>query len=173
MKQALNAKKTQQLQSNDLNLIKEMQQKTESSLAKIILNQLTSLPKDEGPRQAWIIDIPYLNKESADSVRIEIDHEKQNNNEEKQENWTVSITVTPPNLDTIHCKISCFDKTINTRFWSDTQDVVTKITEHLDYLKLQFEKVGINAGHMTAHTGVPNTDNYHKITDQSLFDQEV
>ena len=173
LKQALNTKKAQQLQSNDLNLIKEMQQKTESSLAKIILNQLTSLPKDEGPRQVWILDIPFLNKESADSVRIAIDHEKQSSNEEKKENWTVNITVTPPDLDTIHCKISCFDKTINTRFWSDTQDVVTKITEQLDYLKRQFEKAGINPGHMTAHTGVPNTENFHKITDQSLFDQEV
>ncbi|MCK5190523.1 MAG: flagellar hook-length control protein FliK, partial [Methylococcales bacterium] len=172
-KKALNLKKTQQLQSNDLNLLKEMQQKAESSLAKIILNQLTSLPKDEGPRQVWILDIPFLNKESADSVRIAIDQEKQSTTDEKQENWTVNITVTPPNLDTIHCKVSCYDKTINTRFWSDTQDIVTKITEHLDYLKQQFEKAGINPGHMTAHTGIPNTENYHKITDQSLFDQEV
>ena len=172
-KQALMVKKEQKLQSADLNLIKEMQQKTESSLARIILNQLTSLPKDEGPRQVWILDLPFLNKERSDSVKIEIDREKQSKNDKKQENWTVNITVTPPDLATIHCKISCFDKTINTRFWSDTQDVVTKITEHLDYLKIQFEKTGINPGHMTAHTGVPNTENFHKITDQSLFDQEV
>ena len=173
LKQALNVKKQQKLQASDLNLIKEMQQKTETSLAKIILNQLTSLPKDEGPKQVWIIDIPFINKESADSVRIEIDQEKQGSNDEKQENWSVNITVTPPDLATIHCKISCFDKTINTRFWSDTQDVVTKISQHLDYLKQQFEKAGINPGHMTAHTGVPDTESHHKITDQSLFDQEV
>ena len=172
-KQALNVKKAQKLQSNDVTLIKEMQQKTESSLARIILNQLTSLPKEDGPRQVWILDLPFLNKETTDSVKIKINQEKQSNNDEKQENWTVNITVTPPDLATIHCKVSCFDKTINTRFWSDTQEVVTKITQHLDYLKLQFEKAGINPGHMTAHTGVPNAENYHEITDQSLFDQEV
>jgi flagellar hook-length control protein FliK len=166
-KQALNVKKTEKLQSNDVNLIKEMQQKTESSLARIILNQLTSLPREDGSRQVWILDLPFLNKETADSVKIKINQEK------KQENWTVNITVSPPELATIHCKISCFDKTINTRFWSDTQEVVTKITQQLDYLKLQFEKAGINPGQMTAHTGIPNTENYHEITDQSLFDQEV
>jgi len=173
LKQALNETKEQKLQSADLDLIKEMQQKTESSLARIILNQLTSLPKEDGPRQVWILDLPFLNKESADSVRIEIDQEKQNIDDEKPENWTVNITVTPPDFGTIHCKVSCFDKTINTRFWSDKQEVVSKISQHLDYLKLQFEKAGINPGHMTAHTGVPDTENYHKITDQSLFDQEV
>jgi len=172
-KQALNVKKDQKLQSSDVNLIKEMQQKTESSLARIILNQLTSLPKEDGPRQVWVLDLPFLNKETAESVKIKIEQEKQNNNNEKQENWTVNITVTPPSLATIHCKISCFDKTINTRFWSDTPEVVNKITQHLDYLKLQFEKAGINPGHMTAHTGLPDTENHHKITDQSLFDQEV
>jgi hypothetical protein len=172
-KQALMVKKEQKLQSADLNLIKEMQQKTESSLARIILNQLTSLPKDEGPRQVWILDLPFLNKERSDSVKIEIDREKQSKNDKKQENWTVNITVTPPDLATIHCKISCFDKTINTHFWSDTQDVVTKITQQFDYLKQQFEMAGINPGHMTAHTGAPTSENQHKITNQSLFDQEV
>ncbi len=32
---------------------------------------------------------------------------------------------------------------------------------------------GINPGHMTAHTGAPTSENQHKITNQSLFDQEV
>ncbi len=159
--------------ANDLNLIKDLQQKTESSLAKIILNQLSSLPKDEGIRQVWILDLPFVHKEIADSVSIEINRQQHNEEDSKPENWSVSITVTPPGMDTIHCNISCFDKTINTRFWSDTEAVVSTINNQLDYLKTQFEKVGIIPGHMSVQTGKPRTNKPNSTIDQSLFDQKA
>lgn len=173
IKQELEVKKDQKSQSSEINLIKEIQQKTESTLAKIILNQLTSLPKDDAPRQVWSIDLPFINKDTAASVKIEIDQEQQSKDNERQLNWTVSITATPPELGTIHCKISCFDKTINTRFWSDNQDSVTKIAANLDYLKNQFETAGINPGLFTVHSGIPSKESPQKIIDQNLLDQEV
>ena len=150
-----------------------MQQKTENTLAKMILNQLASLPKEENPRQVWILDLPFLHKDNAESVKIEIDRDQQNDNDVKQQNWTVSITVTPPESGTICCKISCFDKTVNTRFWSDNPETVAKISTHLDYLKVQLEQAGIKTGHMSAHKGIPTTEIQQQIPSQSLFDQEV
>ena len=173
LKQELEVKNPKNLQSSDVDLIKEMQQKTESSLAKIILNQLSSLPKEEGLKQAWVIDLPFLNREFSESIKIEINREQQDNEGDKQKNWAVTITITPPELGTIHCKVSCFDKTINTRFWSDTEDVVSKITQNLDYLKTQFEKAGIETGHMSAHMGMPTKAIHKNTSNQSLFDQEA
>lgn len=173
LKQELETKQEQNVKSTDLNLIKELQQKTENTLARIILNQLASLPKDDGPRQVWILDLPFLHKENAASVKIEIDREQHENKETNQENWTVAITISPPEIGTIHCKISCFDKTINTRFWSDKPETVTKIASHLDYLKTQLEQAGIITGHMSAHKGLPSTDSQQKITNHGLFDQQV
>ncbi len=173
LKHQLKLKLEKNEKSSEINLIKEMQQKTENTLARMILNQLASLPKEENPRQVWILDLPFLHKDNAESVKIEIDRDQQNDNDEKQQNWTVSITVTPPESGTIHCKISCFDKTVNTRFWSDNPETVAKISTHLDYLKVQLEQVGINTGHMSAHRGIPASDIQQKISGQSLFDQEV
>lgn len=173
IKQELAVKTEQKNQSNEINLIKDIQQKTENTLARIILNQLTSLPKDDTPRQVWIVDIPFINKDTADSVKIEFDREQHDQQNEKQLNWSVTLTVTPPELGTIHCKISCIDHAINTRFWSDNQDIVSKITSNLDYLKTQFETAGINPGHFTAHKGISNKENPQRIIDQNLFDQEV
>ncbi len=173
IQQELETGKEQKTQSNELNLMKEMQQKTENSLAKIIMNQLTSLPKEDAPRQEWIVDLPFFNEETAATIKIEIDHEQQTENNDNPLNWTVTVTVTPPELGTIHCKIACIDKTVNTRFWSDHQKTVTKINEHLDYLKSQFEKAGITPGQFTAHRGLPSTEISQKIIDRNLFDQEV
>jgi hypothetical protein len=173
LKQELEVKNQQKLQANEVDLIKEMQQKTESSLAKIVLNQLSSLPKEEGIKQGWVIDLPFLNKEFSESVKIEINREQQDNENAKQENWAVTITITPPELGAIHCKVSCFDKTINTRFWSEAEGVVSKITQNLDYLKTQLEKAGMETGHMSAHMRTPTKAVHQNTLNQSLFDQEA
>jgi hypothetical protein len=159
--------------SSEIDLLQEIQKKTENSLAKIILNQLGSLPKEEGIKQAWVLDIPFINKEVSESVKIEIEREQNKDEETNSENWAVTITITPPGLGTIHCKVVCINKTINTRFWSDTEKVVSKITHNLDYLKAQFDKAGIETGHMFAHSGTENNDVINNLKNQSLFDQKA
>ncbi|MCK5831443.1 MAG: flagellar hook-length control protein FliK [Methylococcales bacterium] len=173
LKQELEVKNQQKPQTNEVDIIKEMQQKTESSLAKTLLNQLSSLPKEDGIKQAWIIELPFLNNGFSESVKIEINREQQDNKETNQENWAVTITIVPPEMGAIYCKLSCFDKTINTRFWSDSKDVVSKITQSLDYLKTQFEKSGIETGHMSAHLGSKIKHDHQNTSNQSLFDQEA
>ncbi len=174
LKQEIKIKQGQKTQTNELNLLKELHQKTESSIAKIILNQLSSLPKEDVARQIWILDLPFLSQEFVDSVSIEINHEQQaENDEEEQENWSVTITITPPGLGTIHCKVTCFNKTINSLFWSEQQETVTKINQHLDTLKEQFEKAGINPGQLSVHKGAPAKEQHQKVSNQSLIDQRV
>ena len=173
LKQELEVKNNQKTSSNELNLLKEMQQKTESSLARVILNQLNSLPKEEGVKQMWLLDLPFINKETAESVKIEVDREQHSNPDENEENWAVTLTITPPGLATIHCKISCLDKIINTRFWSDSQGVVDKISQHLDYLDQQLKAEGLETGHLSAHRGIDTINSHQQITPQNLLDQKV
>ncbi len=163
----------QKSSSSEIDLLQEIQKKTENSLAKIILNQLASLPKEEGIKQAWVLDIPFINKEVSESVKIEIEREQNKDEETNSGNWAVTITITPPGLGTIHCKVTCINKTINTRFWSDTEKVVSMINHNLDYLKTQFDKAGIETGHMLAHSGTEKNDVINTLKNQSLFDQKV
>jgi hypothetical protein len=173
LKQELEVKNNQKTASNELNLLKEMQQKTENSLARVILNQLNSLPKEEGAKQMWLLDLPFINKETAESVKIEIDREQHSTPDENEENWAVTLTITPPGLATIHCKISCLDKIIHTRFWSDSQGVVDKISHNLDYLEKQLKAEGLETGHLSAHRGIDTKNSHQQITPQNLLDQKV
>lgn len=173
LKQELEINTEKKQQSIEVALIKEMQQKTESSLARIILNQLASLPKEEASRQNWILDLPFINHDKAENIRVEIDREKQSKTEDDQENWSVNITVTPPGLATIHCKLSCTGQIINTVFWSHDDSVVQKINTQLDYLKTQLEKSGLSTGHMSASRENSKKEVYQQIKKQSFFDQKV
>lgn len=138
-----------------LELLKDSLQKTQSTLAKLTLDQLHSLPKEDIPKQGWTLELPFFHDKTADSVKIEIEQDKAGQSEQAEKSWAVTITITPPGLGTIHCKVSCYDGSVNTRFWSETADTVDKINAHLDYLKAQFEKNGLTAGFMEAHQGKP------------------
>lgn len=148
-------KQNQDNATDILELLKDSLQKTQSTLAKLTLDQLHSLPKEDIPKQGWTLELPFFHDKTADSVKIEIEQDKAGQSEQAEKSWAVTITITPPGLGTIHCKVSCYDGSVNTRFWSETADTVDKINAHLDYLKAQFEKNGLTAGFMEAHQGKP------------------
>lgn len=139
----------------ELDLLKQSLDKLHGALAKQTLDQLNSLPKDDGSRSCWHIELVFRNAQNVDSVQIEIDQNASNHSESKPKHWAVSITITPPELGTIHCRLSCYDGSINTRFWSESTATVDKINAHLDYLKQQFANQGLSAGFMEAHQGKP------------------
>lgn len=166
-------KKEQKASSLELSLLKEIQNKTENTLAKIILNQLSSLPKEEGPKQVWVLDLPFMHKEKAESVKIEINRQNTSREESKDDNWSVEIVVSPPNLSTICCKITCFDNTINTHFKSNSQETVDTIKTQLEYLKNQFQDAGLNVGQINAQFDNSTIKSAQNVLESSIFDEQV
>jgi hypothetical protein len=150
-------------------VLKDSLKKTLGTLAKLTLDQLNSLPKDESPKQGWVLELPFFDNHEAHTLQIEIEQDKAGNSESKQKNWAVSITITPPDLATIHCRVSCYDGSVNARFWSERTDTVDKINTHLDYLKQRLEQNGLTTGFMEAHQGKPPASNTVKKSLTSLL----
>ncbi|MCF7967433.1 MAG: flagellar hook-length control protein FliK [Methylobacter tundripaludum] len=159
----------------DLDLLKNLQHKTENTVAKIVLDQLTSLPKDDNPKQLWIIDIPFIDRQQAESVRIEVQRDKENNQQSGSHDWSVNITITPPGLGTIHCLVSYQNDVINTFFKSPAIQTTELIKHNLDYLKNQLEESGLKTGHMDALDGAqkPQPAHPHQLTGKKLFDDKA
>ncbi|MCK9396971.1 MAG: flagellar hook-length control protein FliK [Methylobacter sp.] len=173
LKQELTHQGAQPLNQVDLELLKNLQNKTENTVAKIVLDQLTSLPKDDTPKQLWIIDIPFIDKQQAESVRIEVQRDKENKQQSGNHDWSVNITITPPELGTIHCLVSYRNDVINTYFKSQNNQTTELIKHNLDYLKNQFEESGLKPGHMDAHDGAQKTQPSHQLAGKKLFDDKA
>jgi uncharacterized protein (UPF0147 family) len=159
----------------DLDLLKNLQQKTENTVAKLALDQLMSLPKEDSPKQLWIIDIPFIDRQQAQSVKIEVQHDKENRQQTGNSDWSVNITITPPGLDTIHCIASYRNDVINTFFKSRNTQTTGLIKHNLDYLKNQLEESGLKTGHMDAHDEAPKTQatHPHQWVQKKLFDDNA
>lgn len=163
---------TDPAKSDGNELLKEILQKAQGSLARITLDQLNSLPRDDSPKQVWLLELPFFNNATPETVQLLIEQDKQADQQNGQKNWVVSITITPPELDTIHCKISCYDGSVNTRFWSESTSTVDKINARLDYLRQQFEEKGLKPGFMDAQQGKPAQPNL-QIMPTNLLSEKV
>jgi len=177
LKQEITPQGEQSLNQVDLDLLKNLQHKTENTVAKLVLDQLMSLPKEDNPKQLWTIDIPFIDRQQAESVRIEVQQDKENKQQPGSGNsdWSVNITITPPGLGTIHCVVSYRNNEINTFFKSRNSQTTELIKHNLDYLKNQLEESGLKTGHMDAHDGVQKTQatHSHQLTGKKLFDDKA
>ena len=175
LKQEISPQGEQPLNQVDLDLLKNLQHKTENTVAKLVLDQLMSLPKDDNPKQLWIIDIPFIDRQQAESVRIEVQQDKENKQQSGNGDWSVNITITPPELGTIHCIVSYRNDVINTFFKSQNTQTTELIKHNLDYLKNQLEESGLKTGHMDAHDGVQKTQATHsqQLSGKKLFDDKA
>ncbi|TRW96099.1 flagellar hook-length control protein FliK [Candidatus Methylobacter oryzae] len=175
LKQEITHQSEQPSNQVDLDLLKNLQNKTENTVAKLVLDQLTSLPKEDAPKQLWVIDIPFIDRQQAESVRIEVQQDKRNKQQAGNSDWSVNITVTPPGLGTIHCIVSYRNDVINTFFKSQNTKTTELIKHNLDYLKNQLEDSGLKTGHMDAHDGaekiMPTPPN--QLAGKKLFDDKA
>lgn len=162
-------------QNQDLGALKNLQQKTENSIAKIILDQLTSLPKEDTPKQLWIIDIPFVDRGQADTVSIQITKDQENNqsSENDKDKWSVTLTMNPPGLGSIQCQLSYQNETINTCFRSQQPQTTELISDHVDHLKRQFEDAGLKPGVINIQQGLQPAKSVYQIAGNTLFDEQA
>ena len=153
----LDVNKPQPLSEQNRELFQQLQQKSSQVLARIVIDQINSLPKDEGNKQVWLLELPFLNQGKPDKVRLEIEQQaEQGKTSEDMQKWAVNITVTPPGLGTVYCRLNCVGEHVNTRFWSDRPATADKINRFLDILKKQLNAKGVTTGIMTVQAGKPD-----------------
>ena len=173
LKQELSAQSERLPNPVELDLLKNLHTKTENTVAKIVLDQLVSLPKEETTKQVWVIDIPFLDRQQAESVRVEIQQDKENTQYAGNKDWSVNITITPPELGTIHCLVSYRNEVINTYFKSQSVKTAELIKHNLDYLKNQLEEAGLKTGHLDAQDDIQKIQSTYQLIRKQLFDDKA
>lgn len=138
--------------------LQNLQNKTENALAKVVLDQLHSVPKDDSGKQVWAFELPFLMNQHVETLKMEIQRDKKNAvADTASQHWSVNLTLTPPNLGEVQCVISYQNGVVNTYFKNQQPQTTSLITQHLESLKQQMQRVGLITGLMSAH------NNFHPI----------
>jgi hypothetical protein len=153
--------------------LQNLQHKTENALAKVVLDQLHSVPKEDSGKNVWAFELPFLMNQHVETLKMEIQRDKKNAAENSTQHWSVNLTLTPPNLGEVQCVISYQNGVVNTYFKNEQPQTTRLITEHLENLKQQMQRVGLIAGLMSAHNNFQPIKSGYSTGNTSLLNETV
>jgi hypothetical protein len=122
--------------------------KTEGAIARIVLDQLASLPKNDDQQTIWQIEIPFKDGNHSDSVKLKINRDENSGKESQQANWSVVLELSPPGMGTLRSKISLIDDKVHTYFWSDQKNTSLMVQEQIDLLANRYAEAGLAVGNL-------------------------
>ncbi|GEM_PF-1260177 len=152
--------------------LKELIAKTEGAISKIVLDQLASLPKEEGVKQSWQLELPFHSGTAqADSLKLTITQEDKNSASGAEASWSVVLEITPPGLGTIYSKIALKGNQVDSYFWSEDAAVCDLIDNHLGELKNRLSAAGLETGQLGTRNGKPVEANPQKPESQLVSER--
>lgn len=152
--------------------LQNLQNKTENALAKVVLDQLHSVPKEDSGKQVWAFELPFLMNQHVETLKMEIQRDKKNQADASaSQHWSVNFTLTPPNLGEVQCVLSYQNGVVNTYFKNQQPQTTNLITQHLDSLKQQMQRVGLITGLMSAHNTIQPIKSPYSSVNTSLLNE--
>lgn len=173
LKQSIAQKTELALTETQVNGLQQLQNKTENALAKVVIDQLHSVPKDDG-KQVWAFELPFLMGNQAETLKMEVQRDKANQlAAESTQHWSVNLTLTPPKLGEVECVISYQNGVVNTYFKNQQPQTTALISQHLDVLKQQLQQVGLMTGLMSAHNNFQPMKSAYSTDVRSMLNETV
>jgi hypothetical protein len=118
----------------------------EGALARIIMDQIASLPRAPGEPMVWQVNLPYREGDHGDVARMKIRKESRSVNAEESVFWSVLMELQPPGLGVVHSRISLVAGQIDTYFWSEDTETAERIGKQLDVYSARLEHAGVPVG---------------------------
>ncbi len=123
----------------------DLAQKVSGALARIVLDQLASLPKPDTQLFAWHLEIPFSEGERFKTLRLTITGEGNPNKRSSvtPRPWTVDLEIAPPGLGRIRAKLVLQGNQISSYFEGETEATVSLIEHHLNALAARLQAAGL------------------------------
>ncbi len=155
------------------NLEGDLQRLLEGAVARVQANQLASLPTDEGAPRTWVVEIPVRQPPEGSVVKLRIQQETAQHEENDRPYWSVNLSVEPPLLGPIHARIALGGEKISTTLWVEKASTLRLVQRHLGDLDKGLHRAGLKTEPVCCHAGEPPEMTNPPITNASLVDIHV
>ncbi|MEJ2529679.1 MAG: flagellar hook-length control protein FliK, partial [Gammaproteobacteria bacterium] len=126
----------------------------EGGLARVHLNQLSSLPPDDGSRQVWQFEIPIRYHDQVDSFLIRLEQEQANSTGgDSKPIWYVTLSFNLDPLGPVKAKISGRDDEVSTLFLAERPESAELLNRRMSELGQAFSDSGLSVGKLFARRG--------------------
>ena len=144
----------------------------EASVSRIQLQQATALPVEEGPRQAWQIDLPIQLADETHEAMLRIEREAARD-DEGASTWAVNLAFQFDSIGTLQTRIALAGDRVSATFWSERDQTYRRIEQRLPKLKTAFEAQGLEVVHLAGVLGAPTEPLIRVPMPNSLLDERA
>ncbi len=153
--------------------IELLTKKVSGAIARIVLDQLASLPKMDSPSFTWHFELPFKNGEGIDLLHLTIQGEQHSAKRTVQNpSWSVVVEMEPPDLGKIQVRLVLQDEQVSAYFWSESDRTHQLFERHLDKLAQNFRSQGLQPNLLQTLDGTPPASP-QPAPDRPLVDESI
>ncbi len=129
--------------------LEQLLHKVSGAVARIVLDQLNSVPKPENPALTWHFELPFRQGQEFHDLRIVIRGERSSAPRKGGTRpWTVDLEMDLPDLGRIQARLIYANGEVSTHLWSDRTATRTLFERHLERLAQRLRQAGLALGNL-------------------------
>ncbi len=145
-------------------VIEALIRQTNSALAKIQLNQISSLNQPASPSaetataQQWLFEIPVNTGSQVETVSILIKEEDEKNAEndnKKEKRWFVNLSFDLDKLGKLQVELTLIGESASSTIWVEKGSTYQSVSPQLSSLQTRLEALGLNVEKLDCRKGLP------------------
>jgi len=124
----------------------------DAALARIQLNQLSSLPREDPIRQTWQFELPIRQGDQIDLFRITVKREQASSGAEEAVSWSLVLRMSFMRLGPMRIQLKLRGNAVSTLVWSENATTTELVMANRTTLQGALERVGLEVEKIAACT---------------------
>ncbi|NOY62000.1 MAG: flagellar hook-length control protein FliK [Gammaproteobacteria bacterium] len=140
-------------------LMGQLMEQVEGALARIQVNQLSTLQADGSAANLLTVELPLQHKERTDLLQIRFQRERNGGNgaddDKETPRWSALVALDLPQLGPLYARVSVVGEQVSTLFWAEQAATVTRLNGYLDELRCGLHAAGLDVAELRCRQGKP------------------
>ncbi len=140
----------------DTQTVAALQHRTDAALARVVMNQIDSLPRDASTATPLVVELPLRWNDQPAMLRLHIEPDDTTRHEKNATpGWSVWLSLEPGDLGPVHCRLQLRGEQVSATFWAEHETTAALFQENLEKLGLGFQQEGLTPRLLHCQTGKP------------------
>jgi hypothetical protein len=130
----------------------------EGALARVHLNQISSLEAQGTGQALWVMEFPLLKEHGEGPLKLRLERDgKRAGAAAGATGWRVDLDFSLEPLGPLRASVLMRGEQLNVRLWAERPDTLSRIQTHLDLLDAGLRRTGLEIAHLACYPGQPVT----------------
>lgn len=130
----------------------------EGALARVHLNQISSLQAQGMEQAMWVMEFPLPKEHGEGPLKLRLERDgKRAGIGAGASGWRLDLDFSLEPLGPLRASVLMRGEQLNVRLWAERPDTLSRIQTHLDLLDAGLRRTGLEVAHLACYPGQPVT----------------